>query len=265
MVNINVPYLSQLHNNLNPYGSCNVTSAAMILNWAGFKHTPDQLYQYMLNHNLSRHSPYDLAVVAERMGIEDTFDPYASCDKIINHLSQGNPVIVHGYFTGFGHIIVLKGIQGNSFIAHDPYGEWTSSGYIQNGSTTFYGKNILYSFNLINRLCNENGIWTHFCKKNLPSPPPARPAISPVFEGVSLQDVFYDDLKVPQSKIFNLEVHINFQIQVNLGKRYDGKRDAIFGPKTKSALESYCTSCGLPSDPITKPLAKALIEGKAKI
>lgn len=264
MSNINVPYFSQLNNRLNPYGSCNVTSAAMILNWAGIKCSPDTLYQYMLDSGLSRHSPYDLAKMMELKGIEDTFDPSASITKIIKHLDKGYPVIVHGYFTNFGHIIVIKGYQPQYFICHDPYGEWDRTGYIKNTVNTFYGKDIPYSFEMINRLCNEGGIWTHFCQKELPTPPPIRPAVAPKFEGVSLQDVFHDDLVIPQSQIFNVEVHINFQIQVNLGSLYEGKRDAIFGPKTKSALESYCSTCGLKSDPITRPLAKALIEGKAK-
>jgi hypothetical protein len=263
MINLDIPYLSQLDNNKNPYGSCNVTSAAMALKWAGVNISPDTLYQEMLDKGLSRHSPYDLAVMIENKGAIDTFLPNANIQDIKEHIKEGNPVIVHGYFTGFGHIIVIKGFDDHNFICHDPYGEWYSSGYQING-TKHYGKDIKYSFNLIQELCDENGIWTHFCESKGVNPPP-RPAVTPRYQGMSLQDIFHDDLSVTHSEIFNVEVRINFQIQVTLGERYEGRRDAIFGPKTQKALNSYCQEIGLPADPIQKPLAKLLIEGKAKL
>jgi len=263
MIDLNVPYLSQLDNSLNPYGSCNVTSASMILGWAGVPVKADSLYQEMLNTNLSRHSPYDLAVMIERKGAVDTFLANATVKNIIDHLKRGCPVIVHGYFTGFGHIIVIKGFNDDNFICHDPYGEWFYDGYQKNTAGGYFGKNIRYSFDMINRLCNDGGIWTHFCEAKGVKPP-ARPVIKPQYQGVSLQDIFHDNISVPISKIYNVEVHINFQIQVNLGDRYDGRRDAIFGPKTQTALEGFCNESGISLDPITKPLAKLLIEGKAK-
>lgn len=260
MIDINIPYLSQLKNKQNPYGSCNVTSAAMVLDWAGIPVSPDLLYQSMINRGLSRHSPYDLAIEIENHGAISTFAPNAKIEQIKEHLKKKKPIIVHGYFTGFGHIIVIKGFNEKGFICHDPYGEWSHSGYIINNNLADYGKNIIYSFDLIKRLCDEGGIWTHFVDRK--STPPTRPPVSPQYQGISLQDVFYDDLKVPIAKIFNFEIHINFQLQVNLGPRYTGKRDAIFGPKTQQALESFCEESKLPADPIAKPLAKALIEGK---
>lgn len=265
MINLNVPYLSQLDNDYNPYGSCNVTSAAMILNWAGIPTDPDSLYNEMLDRRLSRHSPHDLAIMIEDKGAVDTFVPDANIDDIKSHLKKGCPVIVHGYFTGSGHIIVIKGFdeKKGTFICHDPYGEWFSDGYLPNDGE-YYGKDIGYSFRMIDELCNDGGIWTHLCEERGVHPPERQP-VSPIYKGVTLQDVFEEDLAVPQSKIFNIEVHMNFQIQVTLGDRYDGKRDAIFGPKTQSALEGFCQEMIIPADPITKPLAKLLIEGKAKL
>lgn len=263
MVNINVPYLSQLDNEYNPCGSCNVTSAAMILNWAGIPTDPDNLYDEMLVRGLSRHSPYDLAVMIEDKGAVDTFVPNASINDIIKHLDRGNPVIVHGYFTGFGHIIVIKGYENKDFICHDPYGEWFASGYRTNEGR-YYGKDIRYSFRMIDDLCNDGGIWTHMCQSK-GTKPPARPPVAPVYNGLTLQDVFQDNLNIPLAQITNIEVQINFQIQVTLGDRYKGKRDAILGPVTKEALCKFCEEVSLPPDPISKPLAKMLIEGKAKL
>ncbi|HLO51488.1 MAG TPA: C39 family peptidase, partial [Kamptonema sp.] len=53
MTNLNVPYLSQLDNENNPYGSCNVTCVAMCLGFLGHplvdpvtnQQLEDELYQ----------------------------------------------------------------------------------------------------------------------------------------------------------------------------------------------------------------------------
>lgn len=168
VVKLDVPYLSQLDNGSNPTGSCNVTSVAMCLLWGGA--TPrnknvqleDELYAYMESRGLSRHSPQDLATVVRDYGLSDNFTATASIDAVKGHLNEGNPCITHGYFTDFGHIIVLVGYDQRGFLVHDPYGEWFSTGY----RTDLSGEYLHYSYELIKRTCIPDGLfWVHFISK----------------------------------------------------------------------------------------------------
>lgn len=177
MVNLHVPCQSQLDNRLNPYGSCNVTSVAMVLQFFGFKGTgdgqlEDQLYQWMQVRGLSRHSPQDLAYLIETY-TKDTHKPLKdrlvthwggngkqSWEAVKKHLNAGFPVICHGYFTRFGHIVVIRGYNDKGFVINDPYGEWFTNGY----DTSASGCNLTYSYGLMDRLCRtEDGQnWLHF-------------------------------------------------------------------------------------------------------
>ena len=41
-------------------------------------------------------------------------------------LAQGKPVITHGYFTGYGHVVVVTGFTG-SYTVNDPAGVWSQN------------------------------------------------------------------------------------------------------------------------------------------
>ncbi|MEG3842598.1 C39 family peptidase [Microcoleus sp. herbarium14] len=167
-VKLDILYRSQRDNALNPTGACNVTSVAMCLLWGGV--TPqnkkvqleDELYRYMESRQLSRHSPQDLATVVRDYGLNDNYTATGTIDAVKKHLSSGNPVITHGYFTAFGHIIVLVGYDSTGFIVHDPYGEWHATGY----DTSVSGAYLHYSYELIKRTCIPDGLfWVHFISK----------------------------------------------------------------------------------------------------
>lgn len=167
-VRLNVPYKSQLDNWYNPTGSCNVTSIAMCLEYLGASRRSsigqfeDELYEYTLNQGLSRHSPYDLARVVRDYGCRDTFRTNATIEDAKAWLADGNPAVIHGYFTSFGHIIVLVGYDDRGFLVHDPYGEWFEWGY----RTDLSGAYLHYSYDLIERLCIPDGsFWVHFISK----------------------------------------------------------------------------------------------------
>ncbi|WP_293282359.1 C39 family peptidase, partial [Microcoleus sp. PH2017_36_ELK_O_B] len=89
----------------------------------------DELYGYMEKRRLDRHSPQDLATLVRDYGLNDNYTATATIDAVKAHLSEGNPCITHGYFTEFGHIIVLTGYDEKGFLVHDPYGEWFPGGY----------------------------------------------------------------------------------------------------------------------------------------
>lgn len=167
-IRLDVPYKSQMDNWYNPTGSCNVTSIAMCLEYFGAPRRSsvgqfeDELYEYTLNRGLSRHSPYDLARVVRDYGCRDTFRTNATINEAKNWLANGNPAVIHGYFTSFGHIIVLVGFNERGFIVHDPYGEWFEWGY----RTDLSGAGLTYSYDLIRRVCIPDGsFWVHFISK----------------------------------------------------------------------------------------------------
>lgn len=167
-VKLNVPYKSQLDNWYNPTGSCNVTSLAMCLEFLGAARKSkqgqfeDELYQYAERNGLSRHDPYDLARIVKAYGCKDDFTDNATIEEVQDWLADGKPAVIHGYFTSFGHIIVLVGYTDDGFIVHDPYGEWFPDGY----RTDLNGAYLDYSYRMIRRTCIPDGsFWVHFISK----------------------------------------------------------------------------------------------------
>ena len=66
---------------------------------------------------------------AGQMGIPQRITPHTTgtIGDIEALLDAGKPVIVHGYFTGYGHVIVLTGHTDTDFIVNDPAGTWNES------------------------------------------------------------------------------------------------------------------------------------------
>lgn len=168
-VELNIPYLSQLDNEWNPHGSCNVTCVAMCLAYLGHpiknsygEQLEDELYSYCLNNALSRHSPTDLAKLIHKYGYKDDFQPDAKWSDVKKWLDSGKPIIVHGWFTRSGHIIVIKGYNEKGWIVNDPYGEWFSWGY----DTSVSGKGLTYSYGMMKQVCGTDGdLWIHYVSK----------------------------------------------------------------------------------------------------
>jgi uncharacterized protein YvpB len=163
---LNVPYKSQLDNALNPTGACNVTCFAMGMAYFKIKgrgqaaQFEDELYRYMETNRLSRHDPLDLAKMASVYGLKSDFTTQGTLADMRQAIAAGKPCIIHGYFTSFGHIIVVRGYDKYGFFVNDPYGEWTSSGYLNSAS----GENLHYSNGLIQSKCSPEGddfLWLH--------------------------------------------------------------------------------------------------------
>lgn len=170
-VNLPIPWLSQLNNQENPYGSCNVTSVAMCMQYLGYKpkagvQLEDQLYRELLDKKWSRHDPYDLERLMKGHGVKVTFTKQGDWRKAKQWLANGNPLIAHGYFTRFGHIIVIRGyeeIDGKTtWFVNDPYGEYWANGYDNNVT----GENLRYSHELMCRTCQPDPeLWLHYIEK----------------------------------------------------------------------------------------------------
>ncbi|MER3477312.1 MAG: hypothetical protein C4287_13440 [Leptolyngbya sp. ERB_1_2] len=129
---------------------------------------PDELDRYCSDNNLDRHEPDALAQVAQAYGCDDRFSKTASFEQIKEWLIQGNPAIVHGYFTPSGHIICIIGYNEKGFVVNDPYGELM---YSSNPSDSHYdiyttGAGLTYSYNLMYQTCcGDNEMWVHFVSK----------------------------------------------------------------------------------------------------
>lgn len=164
-VRLNVPYKSQLDNLMNPYGACNVTCLAKVLEflkktrrWSNGQFE-DELYQYAIDMGYSRHDPYDLAKILRDYGAQDFFTEHATIEQVLDWLAGGNPVIIHGYWTEFGHIVTGTGYDPDGLFIHDPYGEWFPNGYDNSAS----GAHVHHSFRLLRRICMHDGnFWVHF-------------------------------------------------------------------------------------------------------
>ncbi|MEG4323217.1 MULTISPECIES: C39 family peptidase [unclassified Microcoleus] len=167
-VRLGIPYRSRMDNLYNPTGTCNVTSIAMCLDFLRVPRRQktgqyeDELYQYAIDKGYSRWEPKDLAKIVRDYGAQDYFTENATIDDVQDWLASGNPAVIHGYFTSFGHIIVVAGYDSEGFFVHDPYGEWFPTGY----DTTVSGSYLHYSYRLIRSVCMADGnFWVHFISK----------------------------------------------------------------------------------------------------
>lgn len=191
-VNLQVPYHSQLNNLENPYGACNVTSIAMVLKFYEVDsrtsedinndvQLEDVLFQKTLDwdaeygfggENCSRHQPQFLIRLlrewAQQYGggkLQNSyFQNVTSEQEIKQHLVKENPVIVHGYFTNSGHIIVIKGYDETEgvWICNDPNGKWLGDrgGYADQSVS---GADVRYSYADLDAVWNVDGeSWCHF-------------------------------------------------------------------------------------------------------
>lgn len=127
-LNTDVPYYYQYNNVYSPSASCQNTSMAMILKYAGVDVTPDDITARH-GKNYSQ-SPAGLADVASQYlrqwGKSLRLNPITNgtISGMKRVLDQGHPVIVHGYFTGYGHVLVITGYDQNGFYVNDPAGKW---------------------------------------------------------------------------------------------------------------------------------------------
>lgn len=145
-----VPYFYQYSNTYSPSASCQNTSIAMVLAYLGWNGVPDDI-------TLSYGKDY----AQSPAGLADLFNRYASRDQLSKRLvpntsgslaglraelDQGRPVIVHGFFTSYGHVLVVLGYDEDGYYVNDPAGAWSQvfkGGYLSSSATT--GKGIYYS------------------------------------------------------------------------------------------------------------------------
>lgn len=150
-LNANVAYFYQYANGLHPGASCQNTSIAMVLKTLGWSGTPDDITaRYGKNR---AQSPGGLASVfnelASEAGLSARLIPHTSgsVEAFRTLLNAGKPTIVHGYMTGYGHVVVATKYTGSHYVVNDPAGRWSQSwkGGYPYGYDASVGKGIRYS------------------------------------------------------------------------------------------------------------------------
>jgi uncharacterized protein YvpB len=171
----NVPYFFQYNNQLHPSASCQNTSIAMILAYFGWTGTPDDItYAYGKDY---AQSPNQLAEVFNDYASRNRFpkrlvpNTSGTLSGLRAELDQGRPVITHGFFTGYGHVLVVLGYDANGYYVNDPAGSWSQvfkGGYP--GSSSTAGKKIYYEKDAFERaVATYDGysfttLWYHFLR-----------------------------------------------------------------------------------------------------
>lgn len=146
-----VPYFYQYSNALYPSSTCQNTSIAMVLKSFGWNGIPDDITSDW-GKNYAQ-SPAGLAAVfnsiASNSGIQQRLQPVTNgtLNQLRTELDYGNPAIVHGYFTGYGHVVVVLGYNSEGYWVNDPAGEWseTFQGGYPYGWNADVGRAIFYS------------------------------------------------------------------------------------------------------------------------
>jgi predicted double-glycine peptidase len=83
---------------------------------------PDTLYRTYGKGQAQ--SPEGLAQLYAWEGLYSSSGRDATRAELRQHLDAGRPVVVHGDWTGSGHIVVLVGYTETDWIVNDPAGDW---------------------------------------------------------------------------------------------------------------------------------------------
>ncbi|NEP46497.1 MAG: hypothetical protein F6K35_47805 [Okeania sp. SIO2H7] len=132
MKNLDVPYRNQLNNEYQPLSTCNVTSVAMCLKYRGIvgdgskPQLEDQIFQRAQNIGADIHSPEGIKRIVESYDRIDVLNIEGTLADVRKSIDKDAPVIIHGFFTDPGHIIVITGysFEDEEVFVRDPYGEW---------------------------------------------------------------------------------------------------------------------------------------------
>ncbi|UTA48373.1 C39 family peptidase [Simiduia sp. 21SJ11W-1] len=168
-----VPYWSQLSNSYDPYGTCSITSLAMVTDFFGLtnpsslgKRTPDYLYERFGVLQDVPSLAWGFDTIAQEAGspLRDVGVTNGTIAQLRQLASQGKPTIVHGWFTSPGHIMVVTGFDGTHYTVHDPFGKWNLQKW-GSYNTSVSGKNQRYPAAQFEYAINDNGtgddLWLH--------------------------------------------------------------------------------------------------------
>jgi len=166
---LNVRYFTQRDNRNDPYGTCNVTSVAMCLDYYGVrpkvvgKQLEDELFEYIKANRMQVTLHSDLVKVFKAYGVTSIFSTTTAYQDIKRYLQKDCPVVFSGKFTPPGHIVVIVGYNDDEgyYIIHDPWGDWNT------GYTKQDGRFVKYSYrDMFNLSYNgSKATWAHLLSR----------------------------------------------------------------------------------------------------
>ena len=148
---IDVPYYYQFNNGLYPSRSCQNTSIAMVLTHLGASIHPDDITSEFGKDQAQSVGGFNYVfnTLARRFGVQEiNSHDNGSLAQLKASLDQGNPAVVHGFFTSFGHVVVVTGYDEGGYYVNDPAGTWSQifkGGYRNAWNESTEGRNIYYS------------------------------------------------------------------------------------------------------------------------
>ena len=131
---VKIPYYNQYNNRNYPYSTCQNTSIAMVLSHFQYNIHPDEIFSRW-GKDIAQ-SPSGLNQIYNNYASSSTLNTFtnASPEDLISALNQGYLAIVHGYFTAYGHVLVVRGYDSQYYYVNDPAGKW--DGCFKCGYTT---------------------------------------------------------------------------------------------------------------------------------
>ena len=126
-----VPYFYQYDNGLYPGSTCQNTVIAMVLAAQGWSGDPDVITAYWGKDYAQTPSGFSDLLTREAaywgLDVSSLARTNASFADLNALLDRGLPVPVHGYFTGYGHVVLVLGYDSDGYWVHDPAGAWTET------------------------------------------------------------------------------------------------------------------------------------------
>ena len=119
-----LPYFNQYYNEFYGWATCQNTSIAMVLSYYERKIHPDVIFESW-GKDIAQ-SPSGLNLVYSHYSSNSNIRTYtnATPENLKDFLNRGFTAIVHGYFTQYGHVLVVKSFDENFYYVNDPAGQW---------------------------------------------------------------------------------------------------------------------------------------------
>ena len=142
-----VPYFFQYSNRLNPAQTCQNTSIAMVLAYLGWEGEPDDITREwgkdFAQEPRNLRYLFNILATDHFLGGALSTTTTGTLEQFRRTVDSGAVVIVHGYFTSYGHVLVVTGrTEDGDYIVNDPAGRWSEvfrGGYLPSGVNTGHG------------------------------------------------------------------------------------------------------------------------------
>lgn len=166
---VSFPYYNQNDNLHEGWRACNITSMGMALDFFKItdpaklgKRTPDYLYD---KYGITGAAPslasiFNAEAVAAGSSLRDAWTNQGTVSQLRQLVQAGKPVVIHGWFTGSGHVVEVIGFDGANYVVNDPDGVWDGVKYSPNYDTTRSGKGVKYPAATFEAVITDDGTGT---------------------------------------------------------------------------------------------------------